>query len=72
VFGVIFNAQVKPLFLISSMMTGATLFLLGVSKSKFSYAKWYWQGLESFMVGVFAATATFLIGYGLDSTTGAD
>lgn len=50
------------LFYISTGMTAAFLFILGFTKSMFTYSKWWKSGLETLMIGVFAAGSSFLIG----------
>ncbi|CAD8149149.1 unnamed protein product [Paramecium octaurelia] len=50
------------LFETSIALTGFFLFILGVSKSFFSYQKWYWAGLETLIIGSAAASASYLIG----------
>lgn len=57
------------LFLVSSLLTAAFLFILGVSKSLFSYAKWYWSGLETVFVGACSALASYLIGLAFEGMT---
>lgn len=52
----------ENLFETSIALTGFFLFILGVSKSMFSYQKWYWAGLETLIIGSAAASASFIIG----------
>lgn len=50
------------LFVVSIVMTAVFLFVLGVSKSMFSYEKWYLAGIETMIVGSMAAGASYLVG----------
>lgn len=50
------------LFETSIALTGFFLFILGVSKSMFSYERWYWSGLETLIIGAAAASASYVIG----------
>ena len=54
------------LFETSIALTGFFLFVLGVSKSMFSYEKWYWAGIETLFVGAIAASASFIVGYAFE------
>ncbi len=59
-----FIPGLKPYaFVVSSVMTGVTLFILGAAKSKVSGVNWFRSGLEMLIVGGLAATAAYLIGY---------
>lgn len=64
-FIVIEIASIKPgdeLFYISTAMTILFLFILGFTKSMFTFSKWWISGLETLTVGVIAAGSSFLIG----------
>lgn len=50
------------IFYISTGIAAAFLFILGFTKSMFTYSKWWKSGLETLMIGVVAAGASFLIG----------
>ncbi len=50
-------------FIVSSVLTGVTLFILGATKSKVTGANWLRSGLEMLIVGGLAAAAAYLIGY---------
>lgn len=49
-------------FYISTGVTAFFLFLLGFTKSFFTFSKWWLSGLETLLIGVIAAGASFLIG----------
>ena len=51
------------LFIVSTVLTGFSLFSLGVMKTIFTMGRWYFQGLETLMVGAIAAGASYIIGY---------
>jgi VIT1/CCC1 family predicted Fe2+/Mn2+ transporter len=60
----VISGLTEQLFLISCILTGAFLFILGVTKSMFSYSKWYMQGGETLFTGGIAAALAYLIGWG--------
>jgi vacuolar iron transporter family protein len=45
--------------------TGATFFIVGAIKSRWSPAGWLRSGVEAFVIGMGAATLAFAVGYGL-------
>ncbi len=49
------------------ILTAATLFSLGVAKSRFSMVRWWTAGLEMLLLGGLAAVAAFFIGKALES-----
>jgi VIT1/CCC1 family predicted Fe2+/Mn2+ transporter len=49
-------------FLIASVMTGATLFILGALKVRITNQKWYRAGAEMLLVGGIAAVAAYVVG----------
>ena len=49
-------------FLISSVMTGITFFIIGSIKSKWSTASWFRSGLETLLVGSAAAALAYGVG----------
>lgn len=51
----------------SGILTGATLFALGVAKAKFSMSRWWKSGSEMLLLGGTAAVAAFFIGRALES-----
>jgi VIT1/CCC1 family predicted Fe2+/Mn2+ transporter len=51
------------LFYVSTILTAVFLFVLGVTKSMFSSEVWYKSGIETLIVGAFAAVSSFIIGY---------
>ncbi len=50
------------LFIVSTVMSGCFLFILGILKSAVSDAKWWKSGAETLFVGAAAAGSAFLIG----------
>jgi VIT1/CCC1 family predicted Fe2+/Mn2+ transporter len=56
----------EGLFYVSTIMTAVFLFILGVTKSMFSYAKWWKSGGETLVVGAAAAAASYLIGWAFE------
>ncbi len=56
----------QGLFYVSTIMTAVFLFILGVTKSIFSYASWWKSGLETVIVGAAAAAASYLIGWAFE------
>lgn len=57
------------LFGASMIITGCALWSLGFIKSKFTTKHWFTSGLETFVVGVIAAGASFLIGLAFEGLT---
>ncbi|MBN2155920.1 MAG: VIT1/CCC1 transporter family protein [Candidatus Lokiarchaeota archaeon] len=53
------------LFIIACIVTSITLFILGALKTNITGKKFWISGLETFIVGAIAATAAYLIGFGL-------
>jgi VIT1/CCC1 family predicted Fe2+/Mn2+ transporter len=51
------------MFLIASILTGATLFVLGALKYRITGRNWFKSGLEMLIVGGLAAGAAYAIGY---------
>jgi len=50
------------LFYISTGLTGTFLFVLGFTKSFFTFSRWWTSGLETLIIGIIAAGSSFLIG----------
>lgn len=57
-------------FGISSALTGATFFLIGSVKSRWSTASWVRSGLETFLVGALAAILAYVVGMLLKGVAG--
>jgi vacuolar iron transporter family protein len=57
----VFGAAANAL-LIASVMTGAVFFGIGALKSKWSMARWWRSGLETFAIGMIAAAVAFGVG----------
>jgi VIT1/CCC1 family predicted Fe2+/Mn2+ transporter len=53
---------VRNSFYVSSALTGATFFIIGSVKSRWSTASWLRSGLETFFVGALAAVLAYAIG----------
>lgn len=51
----------------SCLLTGATLFSLGVAKARFSMSHWWKSGMEMLLLGGTAAVAAFFIGRAIES-----
>ncbi len=52
-------------FLIASVLTGVTLFILGTLKSKVTKSKWIRSGVEMLIVGGLAAFVAYVVGFTL-------
>ncbi len=52
----------KNSFVISSILTGVTFFLIGSVKSRWSTSSWFRSGLETFTVGSLAAILAYAVG----------
>lgn len=50
-------------FVLSSILTGVTLFSLGVAKSLITHVNWFKSGLEMLIVGGLAALVAYGVGY---------
>lgn len=57
-------------FMVSAVLTAATLFALGAAKSKVSGVNWLRSGIEMLVVGGLAASAAYVIGYLLRGLAG--
>ena len=53
---------IKNSFYVSSALTGATFFVIGSVKSRWSTASWLRSGLETFFVGSLAAILAYAVG----------
>lgn len=60
----------KNSFNISSALTGATFFIIGSIKSRWSTASWLRSGLETFFVGALAAVLAYAVGVLLKDIAG--
>ena len=54
---------VQNSFLIASMLTGITLFILGAVKSKINHSNWLKSGIEMLVVGGLAAVVAYIVGF---------
>jgi VIT1/CCC1 family predicted Fe2+/Mn2+ transporter len=57
-------------FLVSCVMTGATFFLIGSFKSRWSTTSWFRSGIETFFVGALAAGLAYAAGVLLKDIAG--
>ena len=57
-------------FLISSVLTGITFFLIGSVKSRWSTSSWLRSGTETFIVGALAAILAYAVGVLLKGIAG--
>lgn len=55
-------ASLNP-FVTSCILTGAAIFTVGALRSYFIAKKWYWAGLEMFVIGGAASAVSYAIGY---------
>ncbi len=62
--------DIKNSFGISSALTGATFFLIGSLKSRWSTASWFRSGTETFLVGALAAILAYAVGVLLKGIAG--
>ncbi|WP_041556608.1 VIT1/CCC1 transporter family protein [Carnobacterium sp. 17-4] len=53
---------VQNSFLIASILTGITLFILGAVKSKINHSNWLKSGIEMLVVGGLAAIVAYVVG----------
>lgn len=63
VISMVFPFMLAHAFLVASILTGVTLFVLGAIKSSITHSKWIKSGLEMLIIGGVAAIAAYLIGY---------
>jgi len=62
VVSLIFNIQIKNAFFWACFLSGISMFLLGVIKSKITKKNWLKSGLVTLFVGGIAATAAYFVG----------
>ena len=63
----LFPDSVSNPFLVSSVLTCISFFLIGAIKTKFVGKKWYFNGVETLLIGGAAALLAFIIGRGLSN-----
>jgi len=61
------SLDAQPGFLITSILTGMTIFLMGALKSSITSTDWKRSGIEMFLVGGFAALLAYYVGFYLSS-----
>jgi len=52
----------KP-FVWATVLTGGVFFAIGAAKSRWALAPWWRSGLETFAIGMLAASAAYIVGY---------
>lgn len=57
----------EGLFVASTVLTGFTLFFMGVIKVLFTMRPWYTSGGETLLLGALVAATAYLIGWGVES-----
>lgn len=57
------HLEARGLFILASFATLVALFVVGVVKSRFTMRNWFISGLETALLGGFAASIAYLIGY---------
>lgn len=67
--GLIFDKS-DYLFLSSIILTVLSLWSLGIIKSRFTAKNWFLAGLETFLIGVIAAGASYLVGLAFSTLVG--
>ncbi|MEK7547394.1 MAG: VIT1/CCC1 transporter family protein, partial [Patescibacteria group bacterium] len=60
----------NQVFIFSAILTLVALFVVGAVKSKFSLRNWFVSGLETALIGGFAALIAYLIGFFLKGIAG--
>lgn len=64
------NLSDDKMFIMTALFTLTALFIVGTVKSKFSLRNWFICGFETMLIGGFAATIAYLVGYLLRGLTG--
>lgn len=57
------NLNDDETFVAASALTLAALFVVGTIKSRFTVRHWFWSGLETLLIGGFAAGIAYGVGY---------
>lgn len=63
VFATFIPGIVEYSFILASVLTGLTLFVLGALKSRVTHSNWLKSGVEMLVVGGFAASFAYVIGF---------
>ena len=69
-FSPFFDLSADAMFLMTSILTLLALFIVGAVKSKFSMRNWFLSGMETLLIGGFAAGIAYLVGYLLRGLVG--
>ncbi|HIH52501.1 VIT1/CCC1 transporter family protein [Candidatus Pacearchaeota archaeon] len=62
IIGTVFNITIKNSFFWASILSGVSIFLLGVFKSKITNKNWFKSGMITFLIGGIAAVAAYFVG----------
>ena len=62
VVGVVFDITINNSFFWASVLSGVSIFLLGVFKSKVTKKNWFKSGLSTLLIGGTAAVAAYFVG----------
>lgn len=63
VFATFIPGIIEYSFVLASLLTGLTLFILGALKSRVTHSNWVKSGIEMLVVGGFAALFAYVIGF---------
>lgn len=63
VFSSFSSFMMENAFLLASILTGITLFILGALKSRVTQSNWFRSGMEMLIVGGLAAIVAYLVGF---------
>ena len=53
----------EGMFPVSLILSGIVFFLIGAAKSRWALAPWWHSGLETFLIGMAAASCAYYVGY---------
>ena len=62
IIGTVFNITIKNSFFWASILSGVSIFLLWVFKSKITNKNWFKSGMITFLIGGIAAVAAYFVG----------
>lgn len=64
------GGEAADLFVISSVLTALTFFLIGLLRGRVLNERMWWSGLETLLIGGAAASAAYLVGWLLEGWAG--